>query len=173
MRVIYGCTFMTNGTDQRGSQSRAAQLRVAAVAAWGQSEQLGRADGARLCHLRATGLPVLGTGPQSESTGCHRRRKGRLYGQAPTKPGAASSRICTGQALVAERLGRSSVAQTAGAEMTRWREGGQLDAMCFSWNIVLIVCSPSSSNRFISCWYRTNAGQSAFQPLPTSSLRRE
>ena len=173
MRVIYGCTFMTNGTDQRRSQSRAAQLRVAAIAAWGRSEQPGRADGARLCHLPASSLPILGTGAQSESTGHYRRRKGRLYGQAPTKPGAASSRICAGQALVAERVGRSSVTQIAGAEMTRWREGGQLDAMRFSWNIALIVCSSSNSNRFISCWYRTSAGRSAFQPLLTSSLRRE
>ena len=172
MRVIYGCTFMTNGTDQRRSQSRAAQLRVAAVAAWGRSEQPGRADGARLCHLPASSLPILGTGAQSESTGHYRRRKGCLYGQAPTKPGAASSRICAGQAVVAERVGRSSVTQIAGAEMTRWREG-QLDATRFSWNIALIVCSSSNSNRFISYWYRTSAGRSVFQPLLTSSLRRE
>jgi hypothetical protein len=31
--------------------------------------------------------------------------------------------------------------------MTRWREGGQLDAMRCSWNIASIACSPSSSKQ--------------------------
>jgi hypothetical protein len=172
MCVIYGCTFMTNGTDQRRPQSGAAQLCLAAVAAWRRPGRGGRADGARLCDFRAPGLPLLETGARFESAGRSQRREGRLYGQAATGPGAASSRLRTGQALVAQRVGRSSVAQIAGAEMTRWREG-QLDAMRFSWNIALIVYSPSNSNRSISCWYRTSAGRSVFRRQPTANLRSE
>ena len=107
-----------------------------------------------------------------KSAGRSQRREGRLYGQAATGLGAASSRLRTNQALVAQRVGRSSFAQIAGAEMTRWREG-QLDAMRFSWNIALIVYSPSSSNRSISCWSRTSAGRSVFRRQPTAKLRSE
>jgi hypothetical protein len=76
------------------------------------------------------------------------------------------------RALVAQRVGRLSVAQIAGAEMTRWRQG-QLDATRFSWSIALIVYSPSNSNRSISCWYRTSAGRSGFRRQPTANLRSE
>lgn len=113
----------------------------------------------------------LEQGAQFESAGCSRRRESRLYSQAATGLGAASSGLRSGQALVAQRVSRSSVAQIAGAEMTRWREGDQLDAIRFSWNIASIACSPSSSNRFTSCWYRTSAGRSEFRRPLTTSLR--
>src|SRR5215831_7719316 len=127
MCVIYSCTPMTDGTDQRCPQGRTAQPGVAAVAARRRAENGGRMDGVRVYHLYAAGLPLPGTGAQFESAGSRRRREDCLYRQAAAWSGAASSRLRTDPALVAQRVGWPCVAPIADTEIRRWRKGDRPD----------------------------------------------
>jgi len=170
--VIYSYTSMTHGACQSGRQSRASQPRAAATTAYGPSARRGRADGARLFDLAASGLPIPGRSQSLDRTGSDWRREDRLRRQVIARPGGTSSLLCQEQTPIIERVGQPRFARLAAAEVTRWRSVAKLDTTRSSWNTASTACSPSNSNEFTSCWCPTGAGPSDLRQPVSSRIWR-
>jgi len=170
--VIYSYTNMTHSACRSGPQSRASQPRAAAAAAHGASARRGRADGARLFDLAASGLPLPGRSQSLDRTGSGWRREDRHHRQVIARPGGTSSLLCQDQTPITERVGQPRLARLAAAEVTRWRSVAKLDATRSSWNTASTACSPSNSNEFTSCWCPTSAGPSDLRQPVSSRIWR-
>src|SRR6516225_999574 len=150
--VIYGCTFVTYGSRQRGRKSRTPQPCSRTLAAVRSSARCSRADGARPRCLSTPSLSLSAVGSPFETTSSHRRYQGRFHCEALARVSATRARFREHYGSLVKRDRQPGVVGGPEAEKRAWLSGPHRTATLFSWNIDSIVCSSRNWNKFTNCW---------------------
>ena len=158
--VIYGCTFVTYGSHQRGRKSRTPQPCSRTLAAVRSSARCSRADGARPRCLSTPSLSLSAAGSPFETTSSHRRYQGRFHCEALARVSATRARFREHYGSLVKRDRQPGVVGGPEAEKRAWLSGPHRTATLFSWNIDSIVCRQTSLLTYTRCSCQIGVSQS-------------
>ena len=171
--VINGCILMTYESRQRRSKSRTAQPRAGFASAVRATSRDGRALGQRLLHLSTTGISLPSAGTSAEGARSGDRIEAGIHGKATARFDSTGAVVCICQTTLDQRGGQPRVARAAATRARSWLRPSHFHHALFSWNIVLIVCCPTSWPRSFNSWCRINVDQSQTQcPTAIHQVRR-
>jgi len=159
-RDIDGCIYVTYGTGQRRTESRASQPRPRLAAAVQATARSGRAVGPGVCDITTTGLSLSATSAAVEKggTGAGERSEESIYRQAVAQFNSASEAVRDGAGIVAQRSSQSGLADTVSERARAWLSRSPLRAALCSGNIASIVCFQRSWLKSTRYWCQRSGG---------------
>jgi hypothetical protein len=149
-------TFMSHGSVNEDAESPDIERGARPAVAWNQRDRSGNHLGARTRHLAATSVSLSGAGPHNSPRGPGWRTTSACNIQDSTRRARAIASVFGEQRLDAEcdchPRTREVFDRDPPARQTWLSDPRSL--LKSVWNLLSIVCSPSSYSRFMSCWFR-------------------
>jgi len=156
--------FMTDGTRERISESRAPQSRARSSPTGPRALRCSRTVGSGLLHFAASSLSLSRTSSAVEKAAPAKRSQTGIYGQASTQSGPARSRVCCNQRVVDQRGGQPGVAGVVATRARAWVSRNQFGNGTCSWNIGSTVYGQTSWCKPTSYWCQSGVKQSEERP---------
>ena len=168
-----GRTYMSYGTRQRGSKSRATQSGAHASPRARALARGGRTLGSRLVRHQAPSLSLSPACPTTQTSGSGRRRQGIFYGQAFSPFGRKAEGLCRLHRFDVERDCQPGGAGGAASWRRPWLTARQAGHARCGGNINLIGCQRRNWRRFMPVWCPSRSPSQPGQlgPCPDATWR--